>query len=437
LIISRFSQFPTVGQAATSDTFICASGNPANCSRPGPNGTVTSVTGGLNKNNWAIYYGGNSGDGFGGPANGSINAIPGVNPAATFDCSPAAMNTATTVCYFPTDFRIGIDNDNVILVSSVVNTNAPVGTNQFAGSRVRVLKKGTGDPGTTAGLYQKSGTNAPLAAGVPLTSFATNGTTPGDYYDLFATTDPAALLPLPAASFSAPSGWSPFTIAPPTTATALTATNGIFCEPERVRGRAMASYTNSMLPATAATTSQSYLECAVSVPAGATPGQLLFLEPIQYVVTNFGIALGTANVNSAVAYYPRLPAGFDGTLSTMQAAIVPAFTNPGLISQKVGTATTAPLLYVGDNRPHELVMREGYLYDARVGSDASTVITAGSSPVVSTVYYDVLQKLVLGNAGAQVNPVLLSRYQHERICSGIRSSGERDHDGADRAHQHV
>ena len=77
-----------------------------------------------------------------------------------------------------------------------------------------------------------------------------------------------------------------------------------------------------MLPAAAAITSQSYLECTVSVPAGSAPGALLFIQPIQYVVTNFGVALGTANFNSAVAYYPRLPAGFDGTLPTMQAAIV-------------------------------------------------------------------------------------------------------------------
>ena len=232
----------------------------------------------------------------------------------------------------------------------------------------------------------------------------------GDYYDLFATFDPLTRAPLPAANFSTPFGWSPFTVAPPDTNAELTATNGIFCEPERVRGRAMASYTNSMLPTTASITSQSYIECAISVPGNGPTIDALFLLPVQYIVTNFNFALGTANVNSAVAYYPRLPVGFDGTIRTMQFAVVPAFTNPGLIAQSNhGTASVAPLLYVGDNRPQELVMREGYLYDARVGADASTVITAGS-PIVSTVYYDILKKFTLDAPQVQVNPVLLSRW---------------------------
>jgi hypothetical protein len=438
LIISRFSQFPTVGQTATSDIFICASGSAANCSRPGPNGTTASVTGGLNKQNWTVYYGGASNDGFGGPVNGSINDIPGdAASAGVFNCAAGAIGSTTAVCYFPTGLRIGIDNDNIILTSPVLNANLPPGTNQFAGTRVRVIKKGTGAPGTTAGLYQKSLTAVPLVAGAPLSAGiaatqaactalmtasgltatqAANACTQGDYYDLYATTNPnpvvtADVTPLAAGAFSAPFSFSPYTVAPPTTATALTLNNGIFCEPERVRGRAMASYTNSMLPTTAAITSQSYLECAISVPAGAAPISALFVQPIQYVVTNFTFALGTANVNSAVSYYPRLPANFDGTIGTMQVAIVPAYTNPGLVPQAAGTAASpAPSLYVGDNRPHELVMREGYLYDARVGADASTVITAGASPVISTVYYDVLQKFALGNPSAQVNPVLLSRW---------------------------
>ena len=116
VIVSRFSQFPTVGQAGTSDTFICAGGT--NCSRPGLNGTTRSVTGGLNVANWTVYYGGNGSDGFGGGDNGSINDIPGVaggEGAPVFDCSPGALNTITTVCYFPTDLRVGIDNDNITL----------------------------------------------------------------------------------------------------------------------------------------------------------------------------------------------------------------------------------------------------------------------------------------------------------------------------------
>ena len=54
-----------------------------------------------------------------------------------------------TVCLFPTEVRVGIDNDSVILVSPVVNVNQrvpndaaiPFTTGRYAGNRVRVLSK--------------------------------------------------------------------------------------------------------------------------------------------------------------------------------------------------------------------------------------------------------------------------------------------------------
>lgn len=414
LIISNFSQFPVTGQTATSDLFICTSGSAANCSRPGLGTGFT--TGGLNLKNWAIYYGDASGDGFGGAQGaGNINDIPAVSATAatTFNCAVNAIGSTNAVCYFPTSLRIGIDNDNIVLASAVVNTNLTGGVPQFAGTRVRVIKKGTGSPGTTAGIYQKAPTGTPLAAGPMSPTSAASGA--GDYVDVYATMDAAQLAPLTAAQFST-FGWSPFTIAPPVTTANLAPVQGIFCEPERVRGRAQASYTNSMLPAGATTTSQTYLACIISTPPAqpnvpAPPQTSIFIQPIQYTVTNFGFAVGTANVNSAVRFGIGLPAGFDGTAATMQVASVPAFFNPLLVPQAQGTGVIPPPgLYVGDDRPHELVMREGYLYDARVGTDTASVITAGGTQQNATVYYDILQKLTLGASAAAVPPVLLARW---------------------------
>ena len=158
VIVSRFSQFPTVGQPATSDTFICDSGA-ANCNRPGPNGarpaSLVVLTSELDR-----LLRRNTGDGFGGQMSTAASTtylacLTDSEAAPVFDCSVAALNTTTTVCYFPTDLRLGIDNDNITLVSSVLNTNLPVGTNQFAGTRVRVIKKGTGSPGAAARLISE------------------------------------------------------------------------------------------------------------------------------------------------------------------------------------------------------------------------------------------------------------------------------------------
>jgi hypothetical protein len=397
LIVSQFSTFPTIGLPGSSDVFICASGTAANCNRPGSG--LTSIAGGLNVKNWTMYYGSAS-DGFGGTF-GNINNPNGttVPPAAgLFDCSVTAASSQ--VCYFPTSFRIGLDNDNVIITSAVVNTNLPVGTNQFGGTRVRVLKKGGGSAGSPAGFYQKSLSGTALA---PIT----------DYVDLYAidTANATPNSPLPAGAFAAPFGYSPYTLAPANTnsvtVAGLTASNGIFCEPARVRGRAAASYTNPMVPVPsipANLTSQNYIECTISIPNGPAATNVVLIQPINYNVTQFSFFQGPQTTNASVQYTVALPTGFDGTIATMQQASVPAFTNAKTVPQAPSSIiTTPPNLYVGDNRPHEVVMREGYLYDARVGIDPGATRTDGAQN--STVYVDVLQKLNQGTPGGVVNGI--------------------------------
>jgi hypothetical protein len=424
LLISKFSTFANLGTAGSSDVFIT----------PTPPAGSTS---GVNTNNWSIYYG--TSDGFSGAtANGNINSLPGIpNADATFDCSAGAIAasgaTPTKNCYFPTDARLGIDNDNIVITSPVVNVNyflPPAGTtppiNTFAGTRVRVIKKGGASPsaggvpvqspGSTAkGLYQKSLTATALVAGNQFTA-----DTAGDYYDLYASTGGSVT---PLSVFSTGYANGPYTVGPPTAS--ITLGDGLFCEPARVRGRAAASYTNSMTPTVS---SQTYLECITSIPlsgpnAGTTSS--IYIQPIVYFTPGSGIN-PPANQGNTVPYYPQLVG--DGTVAPttgMQVATVDPFSNPSTVAQAnyLGTAGgpsgPAPVFYVGDDRPHELVMREGHLYSARVGA-SPLLFQVNQALLSSTVYYDIIQKLTAGAAGISSlvsplatgapTPVLLSKW---------------------------
>jgi len=221
LLISKFSTFASLGTAGSSDVFIT----------PTPPAGSTS---GVNTANWSIYYGSGS-DGFGGVSqvNGNINSLPGIPAAdATFSCAVGAIAasgaTPTTNCYFPTDARLGIDNDNIIITSPVVNVNyfiPPAGTtppvNTFAGTRVRVIKKGGASPSAggspvqspgsgAKGLYQKSLTSTALTAG---NQYAAD--TAGDYYDLYASTGGGTLI-TPLSAFSTGYANGPYTVGPAT-----------------------------------------------------------------------------------------------------------------------------------------------------------------------------------------------------------------------------
>jgi hypothetical protein len=426
LLISKFSTFSSLGTAGSSDVFIT----------PTPPAGSTS---GVNTNNWSIYYGSaGNGDGFASTvfANGNINSLPAIPGAdATFDCSAAAIAASGAApaknCYFPTDARLGIDNDNIIITSPVVNVNyfiPPAGVtppiNTFAGTRVRVIKKGGSSPSAggspqqspgsgAAGLYQKSLTSTGLTAG---NQFAADTTK--DYYDLYA--NAGTITPL--SVFSAGYANAPYTVGPPTNSIVLG--DGLFCEPARVRGRPAASYTNSMTPPTAPiVTSQTYLECITSIPLAAGTTSSIFIQPIQYITST--VINPPANQGNTVPYYPFLVG--DGTVAPttgMQVAQVDPFSNPSTVAQRdyLGTAGgpsgTAPVFFVGDDRPHELIMREGHLYSARVGS-SPLLFQVNQAALSSTVYYDIIQKLTAGTAGLTSTaplaigapaPVLLSKW---------------------------
>ncbi len=439
LLISKFSQFPSQGTAGSSDIFIT------------PTPPIGS-TSGVNTANWSIYYGnainglgtdgfGNTTTGNGAVGQGNINSLPGIKNAgqaldttaghdAIFGCRPADIAAPgvnpTLHCYFPTSARLGIDNDNITLTASVVDVNyfipaAPtaVPIPAFAGTRVRVIKKGGGAPSQTstlaAGLYQKSLVQVGLVAANQYNATLATRTI-GDYYDLYAVSNVVTGLPITA--FSALSANAPYTLAP--IVAPLTTGQAPFCEPARVRGRPAASYTNSM---TTIISSQSYLECVVStqVPAGAAPGTLpvpqniVYVQPVVYTpVTPIN---PPANTNFAIPYFAGIVG--DGTTAAtgMQTAFVEPFVNPTTIPQGLytgtsggpGAGTPSPVINVGDNRPHELVFREGHLYNARVGGSTTTFQTPGAG-LNSTVFYDVIQKLTAGAPGIIDNPVLLAKW---------------------------
>ncbi|MBZ5622066.1 MAG: hypothetical protein LAQ69_25560 [Acidobacteriia bacterium] len=67
---------------------------------------------------------------------------------------------------------------------------------------------------------------------------------------------------------------------------------------------------------------------------------------------------------------------------------------PPLPQQTFRSGTAAPNLYVGDQRPHKAIFREGHLYDARVvGTFLSPFVPSGLIPTVS---YEVTRKLGAG-----------------------------------------
>jgi hypothetical protein len=479
VLISKFSTFAQFGQAGSSDIFI----------NPTPPG---GSTGGVNTANWSIYYGnalnGLGTDGFGnvttglttiGP--GNINSVPGLAPSspgdatlfqdAAFGCGPGEVGnqqlvgpTNNRACYFPTSLRIGIDNDSIILASAVVNTNYflppspnPVMIPQFAGTRVRVIKKGGATPGgpggspstSPAGLYQKSLTQtaSSTVALTPGNQFAATEATRflGDYYDIFAGDQTTGTPLAVSGSNSGTTIVSPYTLAP--TLGGQARGEAAFCEPARVRGRAAASYTNSLVPTL---TSQNYIECVVSTLVIGGNQSRIYIQPIVYIPQNPGNV--PANVNFAVPFYPVIR-GNGTTIGSapgngMQFAVVDPFADALPVPQGTYLGTTggpaagtqSPEFFVGDSRVHELVYREGHLYGARVANanppanvsvvepepgpltdERTSTFQVNGNPLSATVLYDVIQVLIqsgpsagqhAGTAGLQRNPVLLTKWNN-------------------------
>jgi len=291
----------------------------------------------------------------------------------------------------------------------VYNTAAgSYGTPAYAGNRVRVLKKTrvyTSAPGTGSAIVwgdQFSTAGAPvqnrlLATGFDL--YTTDGATEG------APVVAAANPPLPytvLASITPPPA-GPYD--PATTPNTLTQLSPMFYEPAHLRGRAMATFSNSPAPSVnGQSNSQSYLLGDV---ASTNFNNSIYVQGIRYVYpTSVSIPPAVIPSQGPIPFYPVLQSGNTasipgarGTATTVAYGIpssvpVEAHTNPlGVPQQSLRNGTAMPNLYVGDSRPHKVIFREGHLYDARVVYPITPTVLFNGNLFNSTVTYDIVQKL--------------------------------------------
>jgi hypothetical protein len=404
-----------VGGVCTPNTTPAVPGLPGNTeffTTPQPPGPSQSNpnSGGANTN-WIVYYGAGDGTCESPCPYGNINSIsdrrrgvPAPTGAVGIDCRNTAVTTGagatTNVCYFPTSARLGIDNDNLYIVSSVINDNIPV--TSFApprgwlagvgpldtespaweGTRLRVLKKSGFYTGTTSSPF------APCAGSVMCPGAASPVTQlQGDFYDMWGDS------PRPYA----------FDRVIPTQQVLNGGTRsvvGLHYEPEHIRGRSLASYNgNGNVAAGTGGTGVPFYSIWGAVDQGSTLTTPAQNELYHRTITYSHLITGSLGGNVASVPATVNDTKIQGAIPTLQARtshVVPSFTNPNSVTQRdkltQAGANFTPFLYVGDDRPHRVISREGHRYIARVGQQAQFgQFTGGTSS--STVIYDIVQKL--------------------------------------------
>jgi len=406
-----------VGQTCTPNTTPGApplTGNTEFFTTPQPPGPSQSNpnSGGINTN-WVSYYGAPDGTCTSPCPYGNINSISdlrrGVTApqgARTIDCDNTSVGDSTRVCYFPSSARLGLDNDNITIASSVYNDNVPLNLrglnpqNQqlaWEGTRLRVHKK--------AGVYTgvTSVTVAPCQSSTTVQCPGASQTSPqlqGDFYDLWG---------------SANGSFTPYTFDKFVTQAlpggGTRTVPGLNYEPVHVRGRSLATYNGNANLNNAV----SYLLGAVDQPYLQSnplnnqfpPQTVLYLRGITYTRMDPGALANNQGGNPPTVTIP----GIFGGIPTLQAHTtvpVPQFTNPNSVPQRAkltqptpNNQLTTPWIYVGDNRPHRAIFREGHIYDARVAAISQFGNFSGAA-VQSTVSYDIIQKLTATSAGLEV-----------------------------------
>lgn len=336
---------------------------------PGPNQANPS-SGGANAN-WIVYSGSADGSCEASCQFGNVNSISDLRRglvapvgARTIDCRNIAVGDATRVCYLPTSARLGLDNDNILIVSSVIDDNVPLSirgaapklTPAYEGTRIRVLKK--------AAIYTGL-TSTPGASAITPGASQAIPQLQGDFYDLFA----------------AGSGY-----------TIDRTLVGLHYEPAHVRGRPLASFTGNGLAANGFAS----LVGAVGAAPGGPPQTALRVQHVRYSATTFVAPSGGVT-------RPLLSGGIPTLAPTLTTTVQP-FTNPTHVRQRLkltqpspNNVLPTPDLYVGDNRPLRLLMREGYLHVARVAQLPNTFNLDGVAQP-STVVYDGLQTFTSASA---------------------------------------
>jgi hypothetical protein len=409
------------------NTLFFTSPNP-----PGPN-QQNPNSGGVN-GNWMAYYGFADGTCDLSCSFGNINSISDLRRGSTYATAPAidCYNTAigdvyvdgttnadassTRVCYLPSSARLGIDNDNIIITSSVYNDNVPLSarvlrntgngnsdpTNiPFAGTRLRVHKK--------AGFYSFTQLSSIAAAGAAIGTGETcafnspkmcpgsaqpSSGTPlqGDFYDLWdirETGQPVYTFDRNILPNQAIPGGSNRVVPGPN------------YEPDHVRGRSLATYNgNANLDDAFSTIWGTVNQGFTGTTATNPPQTLIYHRVIRYTRQPQGTLVANGQSIPATVDLPKIQGGIPD-LWPRQQHEVPQFQNPNTVTQRTmlsGAAT--PYLYVGDDRPHRVISREGHRYIARVAATPSFTGFSGLANE-STVVYDIVQKLTIGTTAAQ------------------------------------
>lgn len=332
-----------------------------------------------------------------------------------------------TVCLLPTEVRLGLDADSIVLVSPVVNANQIVPgsntvgftTGRYAGNRVRILSKyqiysfsgdlANGNP-FVPGAY-----DAPRPysgnVGSGLTILAPNQTQFDMYrnadlpafcsvFDFATDTCTTTVAGMPPRRYAlglevSPTGSGIDTPRPPADPGTPSALFPLYYEPVHLRGPALAKYSNYPYGG------QTYLIGSYSFGTVGSGGNL-WVQPIVY----------------RADYRPALDAG-DQTaigINGPRRQLVPDTVINMLQAPQAVTCSTAPCssgtpadpennLYVGDSRPQRAIHRNGHIYDARAGRPSSNIFggsivtppavnaNLANSPLWSTVYYDVIQSI--------------------------------------------
>ena len=338
----------------------------------------------------------------------------GTNGGPSLPLTQGAGGTARACTnYYPTSARMGIDNDNIILTASVLDQsfapnehNFPSVPGQFqgpyAGTRTVAISKFVVYNGTSLSLVQPPACvgDSPIdCMAVNLSDNVITGTITAKSGCLTASAPPAP-----------PSGCGPLTPLP-----------AIFFEPDNLRGRALASFDSQVSPVGIITPIDYLVGNQITDNYGGglgtlTNGNTFFIQPIVFSCPGVPIFPGPAGVAfcgvGGGTQVPDLP--LLGALKTNVATLA-AVTDPNPVGQGFSATqlTTNPLntpvqstannrLFVGDDRPQQVMFREGLLYVARTVRLFSSLGTGSNTALgSSTVLYDLIK--TCATAAAQPN----------------------------------
>jgi hypothetical protein len=418
VLVSRYAALRDIANGGTTQVFTPP---------------IQPSTGAVNTNNWALYlfdinryttHWAND------PAvnPGAYPGVPGTPGAPVWpvsDCRPQAvpaaalapetpLTNAGPVCLFPTEVRIGLDNDSVILVSPTVdvnrtltNSNAILGTTgPFAGNRVRVISKRNGlyafaaltGGGAVARAWgdplQPPAYTGPAITQMPILGIGGVPAPPQParlMWDMFRNSDNV----LATRRFYTLGMENAEAAVGPNNPTPQLATPAVYYEPIHLRGRTLASYSNYPFSG----------QTVLIGNRGGSPNHATGINPNA----PFGsqqFATYIEQIKYRNDYVPQLVGGqaqqVDGGFGA-----VDRIANPLPVPQSLQCSTTpcnaAPPqfqqafdIYVGDSRIQRAIMREGFVYSARAGQDWVNGPTSAQGPggtvwgLASTVFYDVV-----------------------------------------------